>query len=400
MKHKLNSLSRWLVRFCREQILYRLPLRRPDPNVVLFIRLDGIGDYILYRNFLPYLREADFMQRADGKGAKKLILVGNRLFQPLVDTFDKNLFDTCFWIDVELFVQASFRQKLTLIFQIRRQFRAATVIQSKHDRPFLEEMLIQSLGAKLKIATEGDDKTLGAKTKKAFDRRYHRLIPTLPITHFEFERNRIFFQHLVGKPISIQKPFFQNLEIPKQAGKICLFVGGSESFKHWSAAHYAALCLLVQKKTPSSGKEIRRTVFFDILGGPSDVETAQSILQLLPKDFPINDLCGKTKLTDIVPMIAAAELLISNETVSHHIAVAVHTPCVCISVGREFGRFSPYPKTMTEQHLTVYPSDDFYKPALFEALALYYQSCPEADLCDINWISPATVFEQAKKFLY
>jgi ADP-heptose:LPS heptosyltransferase len=53
-------------------------------------------------------------------------------------------------------------------------------------------------------------------------------------------------------------------------------------------------------------------------------------------------LAGKTSLLDLVEVVRAATLVISNDSSPIHIAAGTVTPSVCILGGGHFGRFLPY----------------------------------------------------------
>jgi ADP-heptose:LPS heptosyltransferase len=57
----------------------------------------------------------------------------------------------------------------------------------------------------------------------------------------------------------------------------------------------------------------------------------------------------------LTTQIAESQLLLSNDTGAVHIAVAVETPCVCISNGNHYGRFVPYPASLAANFSVVLP---------------------------------------------
>ena len=67
------------------------------------------------------------------------------------------------------------------------------------------------------------------------------------------------------------------------------------------------------------------------------------------------DFAGEITLNKLIEIIGNAELLISNETVAPHIAVAVNCQFICISNGNHYGRFHPYPEEIFNGGYYVYP---------------------------------------------
>ena len=75
-------------------------------------------------------------------------------------------------------------------------------------------------------------------------------------------------------------------------------------------------------------------------------------------------------------------------------------PTVCLSNGYHFGRFHPYPLSMTDKIRHIYPTDDFYDAENFEHLAARFRSWEDSqDEMDINTIGVARVFEDVKTLL-
>ena len=58
--------------------------------------------------------------------------------------------------------------------------------------------------------------------------------------------------------------------------------------------------------------------------------------------FPVTDLTGRTSVLELVEAIRRAQLVVSNDTGSAHIAAAVGVCCASILGGAHFGRFLPY----------------------------------------------------------
>jgi ADP-heptose:LPS heptosyltransferase len=384
----MEQLIRAIIRQIREKILYRIPLSHPDPQTVLMIRMDGIGDYILFRNFLPSLRKAEIL-----RGGKKLVLLANDHLKPIIETLDADQFDAFIWMDTQAFIRASYFQKWRYIYRIRRRYRPQTVLIATHSRPMMDDMIVQTLGAPLKIASAGDDMFMGAVQKERSDNRYHHLVPTLPTQHFEFYRNKVFFENLIGQTIPITKP---KIDLPdekkEKRNSISLFIGGSMAYRRWSAERFGELIGLCHAAFPD--------VSFVLLGGLADAEIGETVRRQIPETAIVQNLCGCLSIAELIAHITSSKLLISNDSAGHHMAAAVETACICISNGNHFGRFHPYPTEMNCPHWTVYPSDDFYEAENFETLAQAYRDpLHSATLNDINTISAERVFERVHIFL-
>lgn len=131
-----------------------------------------------------------------------------------------------------------------------------------------------------------------------------------------------------------------------------------------------------------------------ICGNKNDTATAKEII-LKCKSELIEDLTGKTSLSELISVISNAKLLISNETCSVHIGAAVDTNTICISNGKHFGRFNPYPEEMACFIKTIYPQQILNEMHDYFALVRKYYINSEVN---INKITPEKVFEECQNF--
>lgn len=82
-------------------------------DTVLIFRLDNIGDYVLFRNFLPLIKKSP--KYVD----KKIILIGNQCWTSLSLTYDSSYFDDAIFIDCKRF-HRNIAYKLAIIRKIRK----------------------------------------------------------------------------------------------------------------------------------------------------------------------------------------------------------------------------------------------------------------------------------------
>jgi ADP-heptose:LPS heptosyltransferase len=382
----IKKLKYELIQLLKEYFLYKLPLLKPYKNTILIINLEAIGDYVLLRNFLPYLKKSPLFE------GKRIVYVGDASLKDFVERFDKDIFDDYIWVNLWDMSKMSLWQRFLFLRNTVRKYCAKTAIVTSHFRLSIEELFIHGSGAKYKIAPEGDDIMLWRDLKIRMDKLYDNLIPSLPYSTFQFKRNQYFFQQLIGEEIPIKRTSIEGVICKKNKHLISLYPGASASFRRWSAQNFAQLAALIYQQFPDFS--------FLILGASWEVPIGLDIIKNLPDNFPIQSLCGQTRLDEVIEKIAESSLLISNETSGPHFAAALDIPCICISNGNHFGRFHPYPSTMANHSVTVYPSDDFYVVQNFDFLAEQYCRWQNSEkLSDINTISPQRVFDFVKKLL-
>ncbi|MCE7064930.1 glycosyltransferase family 9 protein [Dyadobacter sp. CY326] len=130
---------------------------------------------------------------------------------------------------------------------------------------------------------------------------------------------------------------------------ICVHPGSRGTWRQWPPSHFACLA----DECAGLGYQV-------IVTGTKDEAnvTSQVVEQM---DYPAIDLTGKTGLGEIGQLIKDAGLLISNCTGVSHIASAVRTPSIVISMDGEPERWGPLNKSL---HTTV----DWTKTQDFDAV--------------------------------
>ncbi len=96
---------------------------------------------------------------------------------------------------------------------------------------------------------------------------------------------------------------------------IVLNTGGSWETKRWPKEYFAKLA----EKLRDKGK---RVLF---VGGPSDCNRVEEILNMMKTNVEVYNICGKTSLLDLAGVLNYADLIISGDTGPVHVGAAVGT---------------------------------------------------------------------------
>ena len=383
-----------------------------NKNTLLIIRLDAIGDYILFRNFLEEIAKDETYK------TYKRTLVGNQMWKSLFEAWDKNTVDNVIWIDRKEFYHNPV-YRYTIQKYIRQQgFEMAT--ESTYSRLLLfGDAIAKVSGAKKRIGNEGNTDNLIEKEKKLADSFYTKLLKTPNQPIFEFDRNKLFFEEFLNRKLTLGFPSLTdkiNTE-EKKSNQIVLFIGASEEYKTWHYENFATLILKLHS--------INNELHFVLIGGKNEQSIAEKIISFLEvnknnsetqsKNFSLSDtsstsplsvsppttiinLTGKTNLIQLTEKIAESNLLITNETVASHLGAATETNTICIANGRHIGRFSPYPK---EYNL---PISYIFPPKIEEELKqnskeeVYEKYCNSMGM-DINEVSVERVAREVEKYV-
>jgi ADP-heptose:LPS heptosyltransferase len=353
-------------------------------RTLLLIRLDSIGDYVLFRNFLEIIKGSDKF------GGYNITLCGNIIWRDLAQALDKEYVDNFLWIDRKKFY-SDFGYKFRILQEV---YNAGyeTVIDTTYSREILfGDAVVRASNSKIKIGSTGSlDKHVTWKRKLLTNKFYTELIPASRENIFEFNRNKEFFELLLHKKVDLKCSKINTLKIPKQkrlSGKYCVvFPGSNDAKRRWNTCNYAEICENLISK-------FGLQVVIPLSGGEKYI--VDDISKRV-KSEKLIDLSGQCGLTELAAIIADSEIVISNDTAAVHIAAAVGKRFLCISNGSYFGRFLPYPKNIFSEASYLFP-DEIMKDleGIENSISKWGLNSPY----DINSISVVRVSEKIKDIL-
>ena len=383
LRQKINTLKRRSYKLFNKLFIY-LPvdiliyLRNllrgvfiPEKRLIIF-RHDGIGDYVLFRNFLEVLKKNPRF------AGYKITLLGNAAWKDLAEFLDKGYIDEFIWLDKKRFA-ADFLYRY-------KKFKEITSVKY--------EILIHPFGREFFNADNdlacliNADKKIGSirlprftkqYKKKILEKIYNELIPDEENVRFEFYKNKNFFEKLLSEKISIDKPFIKLPPHPAAASVsaavsapapalseepglksklgisspyAAFFIGASVKHRKWPPEYFAETARYLHTKYGFS---------IVLCGGKSELNDAAKFKKHFPADLadkaPLTDAVGKISLIELLYIVKNASLVISNETMAPHIAMALANEgananeakpaVIVISTGEaSYGHFSPYPEEM------------------------------------------------------
>lgn len=302
---------------------------------ILLVRLDAIGDYVLFRNHLRALRQSDLFRDVH------LTVLGNPLWRDLAETFDADCADEWLWLaDPGRYFKRG-RENILPAFAWRKRVRAEQdalradlrersfdcVVSPRVDRDPLLDELLSGISPVL----------FGARSPRplATDRLYTTLLE-IREGPFTFDRNHSFLEALTG--VGIEVPLALPLSSPEQAtgqGPIILCIGAS----HWTRCLPRARLLALAKGLLA---KTDRDLF--LAGGRSDAPAAASLKRALGESPRVHITAGKVSLSAFADLAGTASCVVSHDTGPMHIAAAAGAPVVCVANGHTGkGSFWPYP---------------------------------------------------------
>ncbi|MDD3266707.1 MAG: glycosyltransferase family 9 protein [Burkholderiales bacterium] len=300
---------------------------------LLILKLDVVGDYILFRNFVYEIKDSEEYFNS------KIILVGNVAWKDLAEGLDGELFDKIIWVNYGELRHKLY--KLKLIFHIAR-YRYKKVICPTYSRNFIGDNIINYVVANEKIAFVSD---LSCQTKEELletNTYYTRLIDTGHQIMFEFFRNKLFFEKFLKKDLNV-KPYINKISIKEFTlinNYVVVCVDANSKQRQWDIMNFIKIAELIN---------ITWSLNIILVGKSSFLDE-----RLIEGKKYIYNLIGKTTQLELLSVLKTAKFIISNETSIPHMAVALSTKVFVISNGNHFGRFNPYPLSITQNYFIIY----------------------------------------------
>ena len=321
---KLTRLL-WVAGLCTLDYLTILTSRRTHSIGLLLVRLDAIGDFVLW------LDSAKEYRRLFPK--QKITLIANSAWVDLAR--DLPHWDEVWAVDLHRFTRHPLYRSKMLRQVCQANF--AVAIHPTFSRTLLHgDSVIRASRAIQRIGSIGDFSNISAHDKAIGDRWYNRLLPASPLPMMELQRNAEFIRHLTGNEFNASIPKLPEFaKLQPQGAYFILFPGASWHGRQWPTQRFAQVLEQIH----------RHYQWQAVLCGSS----AENVLcQAIADESQVAclNLSGQTTLADLAELIRSAQLLIGNETSAVHLAAAVGTPAVCIMGGGHFGRFMPYPDPM------------------------------------------------------
>jgi len=293
---------------------------------VVLVRLDNIGDFVLWRDALRGWRELFPPE------THELTLIAQQTWASLLEGVPE--IDQVWTLDRDKLVRDRAYRRAQL--KAMRQAGFDAVVQARPGRELLrEDALSRVSGARERIAWARPDGGTSRVHQLLSERVYTRLVPPGLPSQMELERNADLVRALGLAGFKPDVPrLAEQAECPSAlAGQefYVLFPGADRAERRWPPSRFAEIARRLHALTGWLGV---------VCGGPDDRERGQEIAQAA--QVPMQDWTGRTSLPVLAAIMRRAHLVVSNETGGVHLAASVSTPCVCITGGGHWGRFLPY----------------------------------------------------------
>lgn len=329
MKKKINNLIKIFLYYFDLLSLKFFSTDKEEKKDVVLVRTDGIGDFILWINSAERLR--DFYK---GEIITLVTTNENKELAKLI-----NYFDEIICID-----RKKFNQNLIYRFKYVRllsKIRAKTLINPIVSHSSLSEAIVLAIKGNEKITIESiQNSNLPNYLEKVILKNYNKLITIPENLEHEIEKNFFFINQIIkeDKDIYLSNKCFEKIEpYKKTIGKYCIFfIGASNIGKCWPTSNFIELgnSLLKQDKT------------IILCGGEKEKKLGEKFLEKISNKERVKNMIGKTKMIEVISLLKGAEIIVSNDTFSGHLAKLLDKKLILILGGGNYGRFFPYPKIL------------------------------------------------------
>lgn len=297
-------------------------------KLAIFLRF-GIGDYILFRKFLPYIREyyKDY----------NITLIGNYAHKDIVENFDMD------YIDEYMPYQEYniYPENLKYVFQ---NVEYDILISHFYGRTWDIDNIISYINAREKISSYGslwhNVKYNRARGFTLYNKLIFNHIDEDDKTH-ETIINTDFFEQLLNTKINLKdmnveldKDFFEKIDFNFNDKYCVIFPFSNGKERIYKTECFAKICDYLYSKYG---------LISYIVGSKADNKIANEIIEYSNSNS-IKNICGKYKLNEVFYIFNKAKLIITIDSAGYHIGIAVNDNIVCISSGMSYSRYLNYPK--------------------------------------------------------
>jgi ADP-heptose:LPS heptosyltransferase len=299
-------------------------INRKNGDKILIIKIDAIGDAILFLPIIEYLKELEMQ-------FDLICSIDSFEIYKLAGGFDK-----IYAIDYKKFLSTSI---LSYIYKIKQlnilsKIRYKSIIQTRYTRSFfVEDSIVSVCNARKKIGIAGE---VDFSSKRIFIKSKYDVLFQVNSNLHELEKNFYFF----NKVFNTQWTFnFESILRYFKGEKVIedkyfiIFPGARDGIRHWPVNYFSETAIYVLNKYG---------LIPVICGSKGEAHLAREIINKVEAI----DYTGKTNIVELINLIAHSKLVISNETAAIHIAAATNVPSICITGGGHFNRFVPYPSSM------------------------------------------------------
>ncbi len=312
-----------------------LPIKRRG---LVVIRMDGIGDMVLFRNSLDHYADAFDVDPTE------ITVIGCESWQPIAHEVFAGY--KVMAINEHRYAR-HLLYRFTVNLKIRRLAPAITVTDAYFRRALMADSLAWVANAPRTVVALPYINEPTRVEYTWYMSQGWEVIDTGPYPRHEIVRHAAFVSAIAGREIVPQAPHIQwpaRLAALDRPQPFAVLNPGSNEFgRRWPLDEYVALARWLRGR----GLQV---VFVGKADEKADGNTDGSAIDELAGDDGVLDMTGKSTLPQLLDLMRDAELVVSNDTGPAHVGIALGTSTVVIVGGGHFGSFVPYPDGVAPDH--------------------------------------------------
>jgi len=311
-------------------------------NKLLIIRVDEIGDYILWHKFLKEIATSERFKDHE------IHFCGNQSWRSLFNEFDTKWVSRVFWLDKTRF-KKEIGYRYTFLKQICKQEYDVVINPTFSRDKRYDDSIVKAAKAADNYGMVANQESV-QPYEKGYDKDlYNHLFDHAERPIFEFFRNRMFTEFVTGKKsviadTKIDTTLLTELPVELPEKYFVVFPGSRSNKRIWPTENFVL-----------AGHYLFDTHGWTavVCGTASDAAYIDAFCEQYKQ--PCINLMSKTSLTDMLAVFAKATCLLSVDTGSVHLAAAVGCPVFGIFNGSQYKRFAPYPQQVAAEFYAIYP---------------------------------------------
>jgi ADP-heptose:LPS heptosyltransferase len=352
------------------------PPQRRERKELLIVRLDDIGDYLLFRNHLRLYKQSPRWQE------HRVTLLANDSWRPLFERLDADAVDAVIWVNKQRYLQ-----DLSYAFSVWQQLRGMgvdTVVAPSRTRPLLLDDLCM-LAAAPRCSIGCANTHVHASWNQLSNGLYGPVFTSSDESLHESTFNKEFAEWVCGISATHAIPSIDaSLDRPIAERYWICFVGASIRSKRWPTERWIEFI--------REARRIHPIRIFLAGQGPAELK----MVHMIQKRTGAESIAGTVTLPGLLDWVSGAQAVVTNDTVAAHMGVALRRPTVIVSNGVNYLRFSEYRSTGAKHVAAVYPEVLMRRRARLGD-GLYEYS--DAITADIASISASRVLEELRTLL-
>lgn len=319
--------------------------KNQQKKFALIIRVDEIGDYILWRKFITPILTSKKLENYN------VHFVGNQSWKTLFDLEFKDEFQHVIWLDKNKF-KKNMLYRFSFLRKIAKEHYSIVINPTFSRAKRVDDSIVKVAGANANFGFIRNNENY-LPNEQNFDKRlYHHLYEVKNKHSFEFNKNKAFAEWFCEKHLDISKINFdsENLISSKidclPSKYFIVFPGSRSSARIWSTENFIEVSNYIYEKYQLTAI---------VCGGNGDIIYSNNFIQNYGNHCI--DMTAKTTLPELLYIIKNATCLLSVDTGSIHLAASVDCLVLGIFNGSQYGRFSPYPKDINSNIHSFYPKN-------------------------------------------